>query len=103
MRKLTLAFLFTSALAALSACNSKPAATCENVGEHIKTMMLSSDELKKQPADQQKVASTMVESLKAELTKECKDKKWDTKTIDCILSAKKMDDMEKCQPAGDKK
>ena len=96
MRNLGGLLALLATLAAAS-CSSKPAATCENVGAHIKEIMLSSDQLKKAPADQIKTASALVENWQTEVTKECMDKKWDAAEIECILAAKKTDDMEKCQ------
>ena len=96
MRKLVTGMLISAAITLGAGCNSKPAATCENVGAHIKEIMMSSDDMKKAPPDQQKAAQSMVDSLAAEVSKECKEKNWNAKQLDCIMAAKKMDDMEKC-------
>jgi hypothetical protein len=95
MRNFVTGMLIAAAIAT-GACSSKPAASCENIGAHIKEIMMSSDDMKKAPPDQQKAAQSMVDSLATEVAKECKDKNWTAKQLDCIMAAKKMDDMEKC-------
>ena len=100
MRHLSLVTLVTSALLAGLAfgagCTSKPEANCDNVGVHLKEILLNTDEVKKAGPDQQKNIANIVDSMRAEVAKDCKDKKWDAKTIDCMMAAKKSDDAEKC-------
>src|SRR5262245_60007917 len=99
MRKLAMGIFVTLAVSMGGSGCGKPAATCENVGKHVKELMLSSDSMKKAPEDQRKVAASMLDSFAGDLTKKCQDDKWDAKQIDCILAAKSTDEMEKCGPA----
>ena len=100
MRHPLTAFVITATLAASvvlgAGCSSKPEATCENVGAHLKEILLNTDEVKKAAPDQQKNIALIVESMGGEVTKDCKANKWDAKTIDCMLAAKKSDEAEKC-------
>jgi small lipoprotein (TIGR04454 family) len=102
MRKLLTGMLF-AALVAAAGCKSKPAATCENAAEHAIKLMLDSPEMAKASPEQKTAAETMVKGLKDEIIKECKDKKWDQKQLDCVVSATKMDEVEKCETAAPKK
>ena len=98
MRNFVTGMLFTAVMASAAGCSSKPAATCENAAAHIRDLAMNSEDFKKQPAEQQKAVMGMMDSLKEEFLKECKDKKWDAKTLDCIVSAKTTDEMQKCEP-----
>jgi hypothetical protein len=101
MRHPLTALVITATLAATCAwgagCSSKPEATCDNVGAHLKQILLNTDEVKKAAPDQQKNIGLIVESMGVAVAKDCKEKKWDAKTIDCMMAAKKSDDAEKCE------
>jgi hypothetical protein len=100
MRHTLNALVITATLAASAflgaGCSSKPEPTCENVGAHLKEILLNTDEVKKAAPDQQKNIALIVESMGVEVTKDCKEKKWDTKEIACMMAAKKSDEAEKC-------
>ena len=99
MRNLLKVITFTAAVGALAmgaGCGKAAAPTCDNAASHAMELMLSSDEMKKASPEEKKMAETMMKGLKDEIIKECKEKKWDDKTIKCVIDAKKMDDMEKC-------
>ena len=99
MRNFVTGMIFTAVVGtmALGAGCGKKTATCDSAADHMMELMLNSDEMKKASPDEKKMAETMMKGLKDEIIKECKEKKWDDKQLECVTSAKKMDEMEKCE------
>ena len=101
MRNYLTGMLFSAVVGvtALSAgCGEKkPAATCEGAGEHIMNLMMNSDEMKKASPEEKAMADNMMKGFKEEIIKDCKERKWDEKQLNCVVSAKKPDDIEKCE------
>jgi hypothetical protein len=85
------------ALALTPGCAKGAAPTCDNVGVHFMDLVEGSDEMKKQSPESKAAAESISTSFKEEMVKDCKDKKWDDKKIKCVLAAKKVDEIEKCE------
>ena len=74
----------------------KKEANCANAVDHAIKLMMDSDEMKKASADEKKMAEAMISGMKGEMVKQCNEKKPDAKDLQCVMDAKKPDDLEKC-------
>ena len=100
MRNYLTGILFTALVGVTSLAagcgEKKAAATCDGAAEHIMNLMMNSEEMKKASPEEKKMAEGMMKGLKDEIIKDCKEKKWDDKQLNCVVSAQKADDLEKC-------
>ena len=98
MRNVVKGFVFAAVLGTMAfgaACGKKEA-TCDNAVDHAMKLMMESDEMKKASPEEKKMAEGLMSGLKGEMVKECKEKKWDAKQLGCVMDAKAMADLEKC-------
>jgi hypothetical protein len=70
-------------------------ATCEAVGAHV--IAMARKELSGMDGDMKEMAEAMLGPLKDEIVKKCREEKWSTGAMNCMVAATNEQDFEECE------